>query len=151
MTVLSILSLITRPSRTLRWVRGAAAAFSLMLCLPLACPRGPRRAGRAACSCSAGARCARSCRRHLSRRGREPQLTLTHDRVDLRDVLADDLQTTVIVELTGRTLNAEIEQLRLGLPKPRDELLFGELPQLGSLDAGCHQPSAPSRVTMGHF
>src|SRR5690606_18020433 len=61
-----------------------------------------------------------------------------------------DLKPTMVIELTGRGLHAEVEELRLGLPQLRDQLLVGELTQLSGLHAR-HQASPTSRVTMRHF
>src|SRR5919197_77561 len=88
----------------------------------------------------------------LARSRGEAQLALAHDRVDPRDVVPDGTQPPVVVQLPGGHLEAEVEQLLLGLPHAQRELLVAELTQLGGARGSVrHQMSPPSRVTIRHF
>src|SRR5690606_34573328 len=94
-----------------------------------------------------------SCSALLSapRGDRQAQLALAHDRVNPGDVLADDPKPPVVLQLPGGHLEAEVEQLLLGLLEPLHELLVVQFPELGCGDASCHQKSPPSRDTILHF
>src|SRR5262249_28098627 len=87
MTVLSILSLTTRPSLTLRWPRtwtGAAASCVASLI-----------------GCS------------LLLKRYDAEFTLPLDRVDPRDLLPHGPEPTVALKLAGRRLETQVEQLDL--------------------------------------
>src|SRR5205814_786428 len=81
---------------------------------------------------------------------RQTELTLVQDRVDPRDVVADGAQSPIVVQLPGGHLEAQVEQLFLGLAQPRLELVVVQLAQLSGVRPCGHQRS-PSRVTMRHF
>src|SRR6478672_5530024 len=121
--VFSILSLTTRPSRTLRYPRPARP--------------GPVDSW------------SRSCHT-LVRGDGQAQLALALDRVDPGDVAADGLQSPVVVQLAGGHLEAQVEQFFLVLTQPRGELVHGQLAQLRSGQTGGHHTS-PSRVMKRHF
>ena len=55
------------------------------------------------------------------------------DKMDKTVVVAveDRVQPAVVVELTGRDLEAEVEQLLLGLPQAGEQLVVGEVAHLG--------------------
>src|SRR6266487_2637954 len=93
---------------------------------------------------------ARSCHT-LTRGDRQAELALAHDRVDPRDVAAHRLQPPVVVQLPGRHLEPEVEQLFLGLAQPGHQLVVGELAQLGRSGPCGHQTSPTSRLTNRHF
>src|SRR6478672_532028 len=146
-TVLSILSLTTRPSRVLRCdVRTFSLMPSLSLMPTFLCssPASLR-------SSLAGARCdARSCRDLLlAGCHRQAELPLPQDRVDPRDVVPDGAQSPVVVQLPGRHLEPQVEQFLLGLPEPGLQLVVVQLAQLAGLT--CHQKSPASRVMIRHF
>src|SRR5690606_31019558 len=81
----------------------------------------------------------------------DAQLRLAQQGVDQRDVFADRLQTAVVLELSGRRLEAEVEQLFLGLAELREKLLVAQLAQLRRLGTGRHHASPASRLTILHF
>src|SRR5205814_1392793 len=84
------------------------------------------------------------------RGGRQPQLPFAHDGVDAGDVTPHRLKSLVVVELSSRRLEAQVEQLFLRLPQLRDELVVLEAAQLDRGN-GCHYASPTSRVTIRHF
>src|SRR5690606_1438451 len=64
-------------------------------------------------------------RRRLERRGRgtDAELALADDGVDPRDVALDRTDAAVALELAGGRLEAQVEQLFLGLAQLLDEAL----------------------------
>ena len=68
---------------------------------------------------------------HLRRSDRQAELTLAQDRVDPRDVVTHGAQSPVVVQLPGGHLEAQVEQLLLGLAQPGLELVVVQLAQLG--------------------
>ena len=69
--------------------------------------------------------------------GTDAELALTDDRVDAGDVALDGAQAAVALELTGGRLEAQVEQLFLGLLQLVDETLVFkgvELDGASSLD-----------------
>src|SRR5438477_12384096 len=70
-------------------------------------------------------------------------LTVPKDRVDARHVLLHLPEAGVVVELAGDVLEAQVEQLLLGLGQLGQQLLVVHLAQLGR---GRHKDS-PARVT----
>src|SRR5699024_1170448 len=109
-----------------------------------------RRTRSAPCGC-----CARRCGSlqlpshslGITRRCRQAELPLAHDGVDARDVMTDDAQATVVGQLTGGHLEAQVEQLLLGLTQTGHQRLCIELTQLGGGGSTSHQ-NCSSRVTM---
>src|SRR5437763_4761057 len=87
----------------------------------------------------------------LGRLGRL-DLTLPKDGVDAGDLLLDLAQPGVVVELSGDVLEAQVEQLLLGLRQRVEQLTLAHLAELGG---GRHQRASPARVTnlalMGSF
>src|SRR5690606_3237624 len=73
-----------------------------------------------------------SLRRHLGRcgRGTDAELALPDDGVQPRDVALDRTDAAVAVELAGGRLEAQVEQLFLGLAQLLDEALVLERVQL---------------------
>src|SRR3954454_11104126 len=80
----------------------------------------------------------------------ESELALAHHCVDARDVVLERLEPLVVVELTGGRLEAQVEQLFLGLAQLQDELVVEQPTQLHR-SLCWHQPSPASRFTMRHF
>ena len=89
------------------------------------------RCWRSLCYCSS-LLLSRSCR-HLAvgLDGADAELALAHDRVDPGDLLADGVEPAVALELTGRRLEAEVEQLLLGLPQLGGDLVVLQRTQGG--------------------
>src|SRR5262245_3063552 len=123
-TVLSILSLMTRPSRILRYPRAnppSSAAGTVLASLTVFL--------------------------HLVGQGHDAKLALPLHRVDARDLLAHGAQPPMALQLTGGSLEPEVEQLELGLGQPAVELILGRGPQIDGGQALSHHASTPSRVT----
>src|SRR4029453_2568003 len=76
---------------------------------------------------------------------------LAHHGVDPGDVLLDRAEPAVALELTGGCLEAEVEQLLLGLAQSGLEVDVVQLVELVGLDPGRHQNSPASRVMKRHF
>src|SRR5690554_3298163 len=94
-------------------------------------------------SLSAGAGC-----------GTDAELALTQDRVDPGDVATHGLQASVALELPGRRLEAQVEQLFLRLLELGDERVVVKTVQLDRselLRPDSHQMPPPSRTTNRHF
>src|SRR3954467_12358312 len=90
----------------------------------------------------------------LLRAGGDAELALAHDRVDAGDVAAYRAQPPVALELTRRRLEAQVEQLLLGLAQLLEQTLVVEAAQVvGSevLGPDRHHASPPSRRTIRHF
>src|SRR5438270_6279092 len=79
-------------------------------------------------------------------------LAVAKDRVDARHLLLHRTEARVVVELTGDVLEAQVEQLLLGLGQLGQQLLVVHLAELGRRG---HQSDSPARVTnlalMGSF
>src|SRR5690606_36172824 len=93
---------------------------------------------------------------HLERggRGTDAELALADDGVDAGDVALDGAQTPVALELTGGRLEAQVEQLLLGLLQLVDESLVLERVELSRgelLGSDGHQASPSSRLMMRAF
>src|SRR5262249_46748227 len=123
-TVLSILSLMTRPSRILRYPRAGPPSVA---------------AGTALASLTVFLR--------LVGHGHDAEFALALHRVDARDLLAHGAQPPVALQLAGGGLEPEVEQLELGLGQPAVEFVLGRAPQIESGQALSHHASTPSRVT----
>src|SRR5690606_12785925 len=92
-------------------------------------------------------------RRHLGRcgRGTDAELALPDDGVQPRDVALDRTDAAVAVELAGGRLEAQVEQLFLGLAQLLDEALVLERVQLARcerLGSDGHYASPSSRLMM---
>src|SRR5487761_1222730 len=158
-TVLSILSLVTRPSRALWYPRLGAASvaapgFSL-IGVRLLVTGGPGVHGICGLRSAAARRRGRGRPavrlRLLGDLHHDAELTLPHHRVDAGDLLADGAQPPVVLQLAGGTLEAQVEQLFLGLGQLAAELVLGVRPQLVGGQARCHHASPISRFTTRHF
>src|SRR6266480_3457454 len=79
----------------------------------------------------------------------QAELTLAQDRVDPRDLVAHGAKSPVVVQLPGGHLEAQVEQLFLGLAQTRLELVVVQLAELRGTRG--HQKSPASRLTMRHF
>src|SRR5262249_61026271 len=79
--------------------------------------------------------------------GHDAQLTLALHRVDAGDLLADGAQPPVALQLAGRGLETEVEQLRLRLGQLVVELFLGGVPQVSGDQALSHHASPTSRLT----
>src|SRR6266542_3516682 len=131
-TVFSILSETTTPSRVLRLPRApvgvVAASWSA-----IACPLCPTYGGQAC----AWPRVAPS---HRGRHGLAGELPLPDGREDAGNVLAHLAQPVAVLELTGDVLEAQLEQLILGLGQLRDQLVAIQVDQFPCL----HRITSPS-------
>src|SRR5262249_18697923 len=122
-TVLSILSLTTRPSRILRYLR--VSVF---------------------CSVIAGLL------RGLLGQHDDAELALPHHGVDAGDLPLHFAQPSVRLELARRSLEAEVEQLLLGLLQLGDQFFLRLRPQIvGGKALRSHHASPTSRFTNLHF
>src|SRR5690606_8350006 len=85
------------------------------------------------------------------RGGADAELALADDRVDAGDVALDGAHTTVTLELAGRGLEAQVEQLLLGALQLVDEALVLVGVELGGrelLGSDGHYASPSSRLMM---
>src|SRR3954451_1278040 len=90
----------------------------------------------------------------LLRAGGDAELALAHDRVDPGDVAAHRAQPPVALQLAGGRLEAEVEQLLLGLAQLLEQTLVVEAAQVVGSEAlgpDRHHASPPSRRTIRHF
>src|SRR5690606_38917258 len=81
----------------------------------------------------------------------DAELPLAHHGVDTGDLAADGTQPPVALQLTGRRLEAEVEQFLLRLLQLLDESLLVLEPQLSGGQALSHHASPTSRFTILHF
>src|SRR5674476_69099 len=101
--------------------------------------------------------CSSSTSQSLGRRARcgaDAELALTQDRVDPRDVAANGLEPPVALQLPGRGLEPEVEQLLLALLQLSGQCVVVHLVQLvgdNRLGSDSHQLPPPSRTTNRHF
>src|SRR5690606_7252918 len=79
----------------------------------------------------------------------DAQLVLPQDRVDTGDLALDGPQSTVVVQLPGGSLEAQVEQLFLRLLELADQVLGGLVPQLLG-GRGLRHYSHTSRFTNLH-
>src|SRR5512139_498109 len=120
-TVLSILSLTTRPSRTLRFPR--SCVWSVIV----------------------------GFLHGLLGDGHDAELPLPHHGVDASDLALHGLQSPVALQLAGGGLETKVEQLFLRLLQLAGQLFLRLGPQLiGGKTLG-HQDSPTSRLTILHF
>src|SRR5690606_17958985 len=69
-----------------------------------------------------------------------------------RDVLLDGAEPGIVVQLAGGRLEAEVEQLLLGVAELGLQLSVAQLVELvGRVGLAAHQNSPASRVTKRHF
>src|SRR5215470_1273257 len=80
--------------------------------------------------------------------GDDAELAFPHHRVDAGDLLAHGMQPAVALQLAGGALEAEVEQLLLGLGQLAAQLLRAGGPQLLGGQALSHQASPTSRFTI---
>src|SRR5699024_10749120 len=114
-------------------------------------PRSPRRPGSRPGCCQSSLFLAS---RSLGGAGRltDAQLALAQDRVDPCDVLLDGPQTAGVLELTGRALVTELEQLVLRVRQLLGQLRVVQLVEFIGGELGrCHQMSTLSRLRMRLF
>src|SRR5215210_5353353 len=87
-----------------------------------------------------------------ARRRADPELALADDGVDPGNVLLDRAEPTMALQLAGGRLEAEVEQLLLGLTQLGLEVAAGHLVELVSgHTVARHQNSPASRETKRHF
>src|SRR5579864_2441511 len=77
----------------------------------------------------------------------DPELALPLHGVDAGDLLAHGAEPSVALQLAGGRLEAEIEQLDLGLRQLVVELFLARAPQISSDQALSHHASPTSRLT----
>src|SRR4051794_18317132 len=109
-TVLSILSLTTRPSRTLRLPRAGACCCC---CSAIALLRRARCLVRDLFRLVGGRLLGRVRGLGLLHERDDAELAFTHHGVDARDLALNGAQSPVAFQLTRRRLEAEVEQLLL--------------------------------------
>src|SRR5262245_56198617 len=80
-----------------------------------------------------------------ARRRADAELALTHHRVDAGDVLLHRVEPAVALQLTRGRLEAQVEQLHLGLAETGLEVGVVQVVQLVGLQAARHQNSPASR------
>src|SRR4051794_16005405 len=148
-TVLSILSLTTRPSRTLRrprslevWATSATTASASLV-------SANRSWLTASCSLTVCSLISGTCRLGHSGLGvrilHDAQVAFLQHGVEPGDVLADLAEPTVRLQLPGGGLEPQREQLFLQFDDLRVELVAAQRPQLGGLHGVRHQFSPASR------
>src|SRR4029450_12622718 len=79
--------------------------------------------------------------------GSQTQLTFAQHCVHTRNFLTHRTKPTVVGELTGCHLEAQIEQLFLGLAQTILQLVVGQFAKFAGTHSHCHQKCS-SRVTM---
>src|SRR5262249_29229566 len=131
-TVLSILSLTTRPSRTLRYPREACSAVSFTT------------GSVTATDSLIGVRL-------LLFHDDDAELAFALHGVDARDLLAHGAQPPVALQLPGGRLETEVEQLDLGLGQLELQLILGGGSQVSGNQSLGHHASPTSRFTNLHF
>src|SRR5690606_29705568 len=81
----------------------------------------------------------------------DAELALPHHGVDAGDLAPHGAQPPVVLKLAGGGLEAEVEQLLLGLLELGDQDVVGFGPQVLGRQSLSHQPSPTSRLTILHF